>query len=142
MKTKIFIGVELLQAEWKKGDECCILQRIMRIAWILFTIITMSKAYGGQCKYLPKAKIDSALKIIEQIKGEIPIVDHYCESCLDANPKPIVIDRVEVSPFQVKGYAGIKINGSSIDLAYTYVGGENLAQMVGCKTQNISKFLL
>ena len=116
----------------------------MKIAWILFTIITMTKAYGAQCKFLPKEKARSAIRLIQKLQKEdkIPVLDLYCESCRDTTPKPIVIDIVRADPFQVKGYLAVKVNGSNLDLAYTYIKGENLAQIVGCKTKNISRFLL
>jgi hypothetical protein len=115
----------------------------MKIIISIILMTQISSAHGAICKYLPSASIKDAQSLLESFKKsqDIAVVDKFCESCLDRSPKPIVIDSIEVYNHSVSGYAGLKLNGKTIDLAYLYLNGENLSFKYNCQTKYISRYL-
>lgn len=100
-------------------------------------------AWADQCSTLPNEKALKAKEIISNFikTHEVAVIDLYCEACMDKIPKALVADTVNLKNFQVKGFKEILINEKSIDLAYVYINGENLASMIDCKTIGVDQFL-
>lgn len=114
-------------------------QIVMTFILLLFS----SLSWADQCSKLPKDKALKAQKIISTFikTNEIAVIDLYCQACMFTYPEPIVADSVSLKDFQVKGYKEILVNNVSIDLAYVYINGENVANIIGCKTVGVDKFL-
>ncbi len=114
-------------------------QIVMTFMLLMFSGLT----WADQCSTLPKDKALKAKKIISSFikANEIAVIDLYCQACMFTYPEPVVADSVSLKDFQVKGYKEILVNNISIDLAYVYINGENVASMIGCKTVGVDKFL-
>lgn len=109
-----------------------------------FTLLVLStQVWADQCSTLPNDKAIHAKKLISKFikSNEIAVIDIFCEACMDTTPKALVAENVELKNFQVKGYQEIYLNDKPIDLAYTYINGENIANLIGCKTIGVEKFL-
>lgn len=110
---------------------------------IFCALLLISQAFADQCSVIPKLKANKALSLLKNFKhnNSIAVIDKYCKACRDESPQAIVIDEVSISDFQIKGYREVKINNEVIDLAYYYLNGENIAQMVGCNTIGVDRLL-
>lgn len=110
--------------------------------FIIF-MATSQLTLAGQCNYMNKSQALKALEILEKSKDEFDlfVIDKYCESCLDAYPKPILVNSFAIKKHKQPNIYELSINTKTIDAAYTYVDGNNLANMVGCKTVAVSKYL-
>lgn len=108
----------------------------------LFSLLT-GQVLAAQCHALPKDMAIKAVNILTKHKklNPIAVVDKYCKACRDEAAIPIVLDSVEAIDFQINGYKKIIVNNKKIDLAYIYLNGENIADMIGCKAVGVSRFL-
>lgn len=109
----------------------------------IYSSIAACSAFAGHCKYLSAKYATEAFKDLSKYSKSayLPIVDRYCAECMDEYVKPVVIEDIEYRPHQVKGYAGIVINGKEVDLAYLYLNGKNLGHRYNCKTPVASEYL-
>lgn len=115
-------------------------------SWMIGVALTSSLAAGtaraDQCEWIDAAVAKKA----EAILAKHPKVIAYCEPCGDNAPgTPELAKRVEVTSPQA-GYKEIQINGSDVDLAYTFVQTSktryhNLAKLAGCETDGVSSSL-
>jgi hypothetical protein len=111
---------------------------------ILFTFMLYSMgSLAAQCNALPQSMANKAYELLDKHKklNEIAVIDIYCEACRDEAPKPMVVDSVNLKDFQIKGYKQVMVNNKKIDLAYTYINGENVATIIGCKAVGINQYL-
>lgn len=115
----------------------------MKFTCFILLICSVQNALAGQCHYISKIQADKALAILESHKDKsaLFVIDQYCESCMDSYPKPILVDSFSVQKHRMKNIFEISINTNTIDAAYTYVDGSNLATLIGCKTVAVSKYL-
>ena len=98
------------------------------------------QATVNRCEILTKAQALHALNAIENNDlYSYTVIDLFCEACLDDYPKPIVVNKYKIKK-NGKGYS-LYLDGISYNLAYLYSGGTNLAQLVGCETFAVSKYL-
>ena len=114
----------------------------MRILFILLLFVISAPAFAVQCINLSKDQALAAQLAIEHVSKKVPdflVIDQYCEHCLDAYPRPIVVDEVTVT-HDAKNYY-LLINEEKVDIAYIYVDNKNLASLAGCKTIAVSKII-
>lgn len=118
-------------------------KKVNMLRTMIFSLLFSTQLWAAQCEVLPKVAAQKAYELLLKHKkvNDIAIIDRFCKSCFDKYPKPIVIDELEITDFQVKGFQEIKINNDVIDLAYLFLEGDNLAKLVGCKTITDSSYL-
>lgn len=119
------------------------MKKTFRVTIFMLIALSTNVAFAAQCKFISN---DQAQRAEEFIKGNskianISVVDYYCESCLDKYPKPIVLDEIKIVRNIIGERAVLMINNKSIDLAYIYVNGANLAHEISCETYAVSAFL-
>ena len=111
----------------------------------IFAILvsTMDTASAAQCKFLSNNQAEQAQEVLmgNTAIASMNVVDYYCESCMDKYPKPIVLDDIKIVRNIIGEKSVIMINNKSVDLAYLYVNGVNLASEVSCETYAVSTYL-
>ena len=109
---------------------------------VILTFFSIS-TNAAECKFIPKKsakKINSLLSKHYAFK-EIAVIDSYCVECRDTYVKPIVIDKVELKQHSIKGYYTLNVNDQPLELANTYLNGENLAYKIGCESKFATRYL-
>lgn len=101
-------------------------------------IISATHVFADQCYWLSSHAV--GLKAQELLrKGGI--IYEYCAPCKDKAARAIMVKRSDIIRDEEGRYFGVAVNGTSIDLAYTYVldNGEyrNLAKLAGCPCDNV-----
>ena len=113
----------------------------MKLMIVMGIMVSLNiQAAVNDCEILSKKQAQTALSHIEANDiYSYTVVDLFCEACLDDYPKPIVVNdyRIKKNP---KGFS-LYLDGVAFNLAYLYSGGTNLAQVVGCNTFAVSKYL-
>jgi hypothetical protein len=139
------LTLKYLQTTFQECKKFDILHSVMinKLFFILIFLVISNVSFAAQCQALPEAQAKAAIALLNEYHTnyEIAVIDYFCESCRQERPRPIVIDHVKMSAFQVKGFHEIVVNNEAIDLAYIYLAGENLALKVGCQAQGVGKFL-
>lgn len=101
----------------------------------LLSISSVSMA--DQCSYVAKAQAKLALKMVL----ETTTLQTLCEPCGETIAKKVAYKDVGVRDVNYQGYWQLHADGKGLDLAYTYVNGLNLAQLVGCTATGVSASL-
>lgn len=116
----------------------------MRALTIVCLLMISTKSYATQCLYLNQKQAKKAYEALQshlqQNSNLIPIIDQYCESCLDEYPRPLVINSYKLKSVGY-GLHQILVNDKPIDIAFTYLNGDNLASTANCKTVAVSMTL-
>lgn len=108
---------------------------------ILFTVATLFSinAMADQCQAISQAEAERAALLLQ--KGSV--VTDYCEPCNAGkkDAKISVVNKVKLEQIKLGNqyYTEVKVNGKSIDLAYTFVQvapnrSVNLAKAIKCET--------
>lgn len=107
---------------------------------LCFTLGLSSTALADQCSYITK---EQSLKAIARLNlGQT--IYQFCEPCGDKIPTPVSIKQLSAQITGFQDYWEVKVNGSNIDLAYTFIDAGinnqkiNLAAAVGCPASNVS----
>lgn len=102
-----------------------------------------SAALADQCSYITK---EQSIKAIARLNlGQT--IYQYCEPCGDKIPTSVSIKELSATTTGYEDYWEVKVNGSNIDLAYTFIDAGinnqkiNLAAAVGCPATNVSVVL-
>ena len=113
----------------------------MKILIIMGIMISGNlQASVNDCEILTKGQAMHASEVVRyNHKFRYNVIDLYCEACKDSYPKPILVDRYSVKK-NGEGYS-LFLDGISYNLAFLYSGGVNLAQLVGCRTFAVAKYL-
>lgn len=98
----------------------------------VFSLLS-SAAFADQCAVVNAEMTRKALSILKDAQT----VHSFCQPCGDRAPQKLYVRNASFKQFDNSNYE-VLINGKSIDLAYTYVNGLNLATIVGCKTTGVS----
>jgi len=103
---------------------------------IIFCIalLTISSAFADQCQLVTKNQAKKALNLVLESNK----VEGFCELCGEELPKLLVVNKVSVERAGFGDFWELKINDKISDLAYTYVNGHNLAEIVGCEVMGVS----
>ena len=108
---------------------------IKNLTIALFIVLASSVAQADQCAYVSKEYAQKAMNLLnDSIDSETKVVS-WCEPCgeskADAKKKtPEAIKSVTVTHTGYEDFYEIHINGKSVDMAYTYVAGINLAKYI------------
>jgi hypothetical protein len=114
----------------------------MKILTVSIVLAMAGTAYADQCEWID-AKVAAKAKLL--VEGH-PKVIAFCELCGDKAPGlPEAATRVEIGTPN-PGYKDVRINGTPVDLAYTYVQTspgtyKNLALLSGCEATGVSPSL-
>jgi hypothetical protein len=114
----------------------------MKTLSITIVLALAGTAYADQCEWID-AKV--AAKAQKQLASH-PKVIAFCEPCGEKAPGlPEVVSSVQVSTADY-GRASFAINGTDVDLAYTFVQTSpgtytNLAKLAGCEATGVSRTL-
>ena len=106
------------------------------------TLLLASTSHADQCAWITDAQAAKAAAIL----AKHPKVIAFCEPCGDKAPgEPAVASSADVTTPEA-GYREVTINGSPVDLAYTYVQTSptryaNLAKLAKCPATGVSPFL-
>lgn len=118
---------------------------------LCFSAMFNLSALADQCAYIDKAQ---ALAAISRLNlGQT--VYQFCQPCGDSlrpafgqrQPKPLPIKTLSAGTTGYQDFWEVKINGSNIDLAYTFIDAGikdqkiNLAAVVGCPAVDVSTTL-
>ena len=96
-----------------------------------------SFAQADQCSYVSKEYAQKAMNLLnDSLDSDTKIVS-WCEPCGQARPakgtEGDAIKTVAVAHTGYQDYYEIQINGKSVDMAYTYIAGLNLAKYINIK---------
>ena len=102
------------------------------------TLLFAFASYADQCQVIT---LNQARRAYEEVK-RAQLVDALCELCGQSTPERLFVDDVQITRSSYQDgktrYYEVLVNGRSIDLAYTYVDGKNLANKVGCPAVGVS----
>lgn len=122
-----------------KGEET-MMTRLISV--FCFLLISATPVFADQCYWLSSHA--EALKAQELLRKGGTVYE-YCAPCKDMVARPIVLKRSDIYRDEECRYFGVTVNGTSIDLAYTYVlnNGEykNLAKLAGCPSDDVPVIL-
>ncbi len=104
---------------------------------LLISAFTISSAFADQCQFVSKREAKKALNLVLESEK----VQRLCELCGEDAPTSVSVQSVGVEKTGFGETWELKVNGKSTDLAYTYVNGHNLAQIVGCEVFGASSVL-
>lgn len=108
------------------------MKKIVLIA--LASMMSLS-VMADQCAYITKEQAKEALKIAIDANK----VESLCEPCGETQAKELEVKSIGISDVDYEGYWELQINGSGVDLAYTYVNGMNLAKLSACEATGVSE---
>lgn len=94
----------------------------------------MNSVFADQCQLVQKKQAQKALNLVIESNR----VEGFCELCGDELPKLLVVKKVSIERAGFGDFWEIKINDQTTDLAYTYVNGHNLAEIVECDVNGVS----
>jgi len=109
-----------------------------------FTTLALSifafaaQASADQCSYVSRETAAKALRIVMEANS----VQTYCEPCGDRGAVYVDVKSFGMADVNYQGYWEMQINGLGVDLAYTYVNGMNLAAIVACPAEGVSRSIL
>ncbi len=107
---------------------------MMKLVLLLGIVSFSSVSMADQCAYVTKAQAKAALKMVL----ETTTLQTLCEPCGETAAKKVTYKDVGVRDVKYQGYWELQVDGAGLDLAYTYVNGLNLAQLVGCPATRVS----
>jgi hypothetical protein len=105
---------------------------------VLSVFAFAAQASADQCAYVTRDMAAQALRIVMDAGS----VQTYCEPCGDRGATYVDVKAVGMADVNYQGYWEMQINGRGVDLAYTFVNGMNLAAIVSCPTQGVSRSIL
>ncbi|HUS31693.1 MAG TPA: hypothetical protein VMZ53_24495 [Kofleriaceae bacterium] len=114
----------------------------MKTLAITMVLAMAGTAYADQCAWIDAKAATKAKKIVESH----PKVIAFCEPCGEKAPGiPEAATSVEIGTPD-GGFKELQINGTGVDLAYTYVQMSpglyrNLAMLAGCEVTDVSPSL-
>lgn len=112
-----------------------------------FTLLSFN-AFADQCQYVTTASAETAVKLLSISKKNSGDALFLCQNCGDKIPEEVQLNKVEIGFTNVSDVPSVVIvNGSQIDLAYTYVNvhGDtyvNLGKLSNCANDGTSQFIV
>lgn len=104
---------------------------------LLISAFSIFSAFADQCQLISKSEAKKALNLVVGSEK----VELLCELCGEEAPKSVSVQSIGIEKSGFGETWELKVNGKSADLAYTYVNGHNLAQIVGCEVFGASSVL-
>lgn len=109
-----------------------------KIVMTMALVLSASSAFADQCAYITK---DQAAKAVSTLLNAQSIKS-LCEPCGETKATAINdVKSIEIKATGVDNTVEISLDGKSIDLAYTYVNGSNLALTSNCPADGVSPSL-
>jgi hypothetical protein len=106
-----------------------------KAAIIMTLILSASSAFADQCLVVTKGQAEQAVAIIKTAKT----MQNFCELCGDLAAQDFgPYETLEIKENASQNTAEVVVDDQAIDLAYTYVDGLNLANLVGCSAMGVS----
>jgi hypothetical protein len=120
------------------------MKKILTITLFLFGLSVLQIAHADQCAYINKKEVNKALALL---KIESKYIE-FCEPCGDKDFRQFqqknlnTIDTLKVDKVDEKQWE-ISLNGSPIDLAYTYLKQNdqkfwNVSKLSGCESDSVT----
>lgn len=109
-----------------------------KIVMTMALVLSASSAFADQCAYINKDQAAKAVKTLLNADS----VKTLCEPC--GETKAVALKEIQSIEIKATGFENtveIKLDGKSIDLAYTFVNGKNLANTAGCEATGVSEKL-
>lgn len=107
----------------------------MKALFLAMTALLSVSAMADQCMGISRAEAEKAVLLLQ--KGAV--ITEYCEPCSESakDAKVLTVKKVEIS--NLASYSSVKVNGNTIDLAYTFLKvapnrSVNLAKAVSCES--------
>lgn len=122
----------------KKGQ----IMKINRLTALLIAAILVSGALlADQQAYISES---NALRAAELLVPGTEL-QSFCEPCGDLEPADVAITSVEAVATGYESFWEVLVNGTGIDLAYTYIAYEghwqNMAMILGLEVSDVSRFI-
>jgi hypothetical protein len=105
-----------------------------KLALASMILMTSSMAFADQCAFVSQDTAKKALKMISDLSS----IQTLCEPCGETKPQTIDIKSIGAGDVNYQGFWQVSVNGKGLDLAYTYLNGLNVAQLVNCPSQGVS----
>ena len=109
---------------------------LKKMTFIALFLVTLS-AKADQCQLVGQKVAAQSVELILNAHR----IDTFCELCGDEAPTPVNLTNVSVFKKDGDWMWEVSLNGKTIDLAYTYVNGVNLAKVVGCETFGVTPII-
>lgn len=120
----------------------------MKTLSVLILLSLSTAAFADQCQYVSAESAKKAVKLISLSKKNSGGVLDLCQNCGDRIPKEIKVNQIDIGATGVaEAPAEVAINGTGIDLAYTYVNVNNdtwvnLGMLSNCPVDGASQFII
>lgn len=111
---------------------------IFKVLLPVAVLFSFSIAQADQCSYVTKDYAQKTMNLLNSSLASDTKIVSWCAPCgetqADAKLKtPDSIQSVQIAYTGYQDYYEISINGKSVDMAYTYVAGINLATYINAK---------
>ena len=107
------------------------------------SLLSASAGFADQCQSVSR---DDAIQAIKMLRLGQTVLE-FCEPCGDVTYRPVTVKGFHVAPVGTSSYWGLYINGSIVDLAYTYVPSTSrdlneykvLSSFTSCEASDVSQ---
>tara|TARA_B100000886_G_C20350218_1_gene460526 strand:+ start:284 stop:613 length:330 start_codon:yes stop_codon:yes gene_type:complete len=106
------------------------MRKIIFICIFLFSL----SSYADQCQLINKKQALQGLSLMANAEK----IHWFCEFCGDLAPKELEIKSISIEKSEIGDLWLIRLNNSSIDLAYTYVNRMNLSKILNCDSFGVA----
>jgi hypothetical protein len=101
----------------------------------LIALLSFSFVHAEQCTDLSRGQAEKAMELLAD--SSLKRIQYFCELCGDSTPKDLVYVNTSIIHFN-NGAWGIRLNEQTLDSAYIYIAGKNLAMQLGCFPEQVS----
>jgi hypothetical protein len=108
--------------------------KMKKLALSMMILMSGSMAFADQCAYVSQDTAKKALKMIV----ESNTIQTLCEPCGETKAQTLDVKAIGANDVSYQGFWQVSVNNKGVDLAYTFVNGLNVAQLVGCPTEGVS----
>lgn len=120
----------------------------MRSFIVALSLVSSFATLADQCQYITAESAQTAVKLISQSKKATGGILELCQLCGETSPTELKVNQIDLRSTGVsEAPIEININGSGIDLAYTYVNINkgtwvNLAKLSNCSATDASLYII
>ncbi len=104
---------------------------------VIISLVVLSfsfSVFADQCAYISKSQAKKALGMA--LKGRV--IESLCEPCGQTEPEYIDVKSIGIRDVNYDSFWELQVNGEGVDLAYTYIDGQNLSKLSDCPSQGVS----
>ncbi len=127
---------------WERPEVNVSMMKLAKMSLVLgVTLLAPAAASADQCAWVEQQIAEDAVQLID-VGARIV---SFCEPCGEQQAVEIDVATVSAAPVE-DGFWEVSVNGSGIDLAYTFVANGdgkwvNLSKMVDCPSAGVSCML-